>query len=204
MRQETGSNNSAAIQKVSIRLASGGHSFSVDMLPKRAFDSDAETVFEVITHKCTLVPAEVFEPAAAAAYLAADGRACSADERAVFRIEGDKAVVMAAADSCVAQIDDKFGGRAVLTSPLLREYEAKGRELHICTLGGVSFFKLYDGPKLQYAEAAATADSDEVLYYTTLLDREFALGEYLIYISGDEARKTAKLLKRYYRKVLCE
>lgn len=204
MKQETGNNLSEPAKIVSIRLVSGGHSFSVDTLPKRAFDDDATVEFSVSTHKCLLVPAEVFDAAEAEKYLAAEGIYCAGDERAAYRIEGDKAAVMAVNAACLGQISAQFGGRAYITTPLLREYKAAGRELHIHTVGEVSYFKLYDGARLQYAEAAATADSDEILYYTTLISRAADLTAYIIYISGDNAQKTAKLLKRYFKKVQCE
>ena len=205
MRPETGNNSpSADNRKVSVRLDSGGHSFSADNLPKRAFAQDVQVEFTVVTHKTVLVPAEAFDPEAAAALLAVAGLPCSADEEPLCITAGDKTAVAAIDCRCATEIARLFGGRAAFVSPLLHDCPAEERRLCIRTLGKVTFFTITDNGRLRFAEAFRTENSDEVLYYTRELDRRCMLEGYLIYIYGDEASETARLLKRYYKKVKCE
>ncbi len=205
MKRETGNNRTAADKRVSIQLKLGGHSFSKGMLPKKLLEGDAKVEFSVLTHKCLLVPGEMFDERAAAEYLAIEGLGCAQDERAVCDFTEDGIVgVMAVSCGCADEICTLLGDRAVFTTPLVWHYAAQGKEMRIYTAGGVSFIKLYDGERLQYAEAVRTSDSNEVLYYIALLDGVFALADYTAYIRGESASETAKLIKRYFKKTKCE
>ena len=204
MKQATGNNSLKDTKIVSVRIDSGGHYFSVDTLPKAAFENSCNVEFSIVTHKTVLVPAEIFEPEAAASYLEIAGLGCAVGERPVYTVRGDKAVVMAIAESCADTLIDRFDSHIAFCSPLLEEFAGKEKALHIRTIGDVSYFKLYDGENLLFAEALMTDSRDETLYYTALLDRKFGLAAYLIYIYGDRQKQTAKLLKRYFKNIKCE
>lgn len=165
MKPETGNNSvSADVRKVSVRIESGGHSFSVDALPKLAFDENAAVEFVVITHKTVLVPDELFDEAAAGDFLAVAGLPCAAGEKPLCIPDEGCTAVAAVSAECLSEIARQFGPRSRFV----------------------------------------TADADEILYYVCGLDRNFGLGEYHIYIYGDGADETAKLLKRYFKNVKCE
>lgn len=206
MKPVTGNNNpSADVNKVSVRLDSGGHSFSVELLPKKAFDSASVVEFTVITHKSLLIPSEIFEASAAANYLAVAGLACSSAEQPLCMEAGDKTVVAAVDRSCLETIGKQFDSRAVFTSPLLQCCDNPSSKLHICTYDRVACFKLYgeDG-RLRFAEMLRCAGSDDILYYVHELSTQFDIDGFLIYICGDHAVESAKLLKKYFGRVKCE
>ena len=205
MRQVTGNNSRPADKnKVSVRIESGGHSFSLDGLPKKAFDEETTVVFSVITHKTLLVPAELFDQSAAANMLAIAGLECTPDEEPVCTSDNGTVTVMAVAKSAVAAISERFGERARFTSPLSAATNAEGRRLDIRTCGRVSYFTLSEEGRLHFAEALKTDDADEILYYVQAVNNRFILDKYLIYIYGDGAAETAKLLRRYFKGVKCE
>lgn len=205
MKPETGNNSvSADVRKVSVRIESGGHSFSVDALPKLAFDENAAVEFVVITHKTVLVPDELFDEAAAGDFLAVAGLPCAAGEMPLCIPDEGCTAVAAVSAECLSEIARQFGPRARFVSPMVMRSQSAGRRLYIRTFGKVSYFNLWDEGRLRLAEAFVTADADEILYYVCGLDRNFGLGEYHIYIYGDGADETAKLLKRYFKNVKCE
>ena len=204
MKQVTGNNQSHNSKRLSIRLRSGGHSFSCDSLPRAAQNDDTDIEFTVITHKCTLVPAEAFEDSDAAEYLAIEGLACTKEERPVCAADNDTIAVMAVDAACADTVACKFGRRASFTTPLLKRYSPHGKALHIYRADGVVFMKLYDDRTLKYAAAVRAADTDEVLYYAALVNERFGLNDYIIYISGDDSDTCRKVLRKYFTDVRCE
>ena len=205
MRPETGNNHpSADVIKVSVRVDSGGHSFSVDTLPKRASDKKTTVEFVIVTDKTVLVPSDIFSNQDAEALLAAAGVPCNSDEQPLCISAGEMTAVAAVSKRCAELIAGRFGGRAVFASPLLEEFASDGRKLHIRTFGSTACFKLYEDGRLRFAEMLKTAGEDDVLYYVQGLHDHFALDAYHIYIYGDRSAETAKLLKRYFNNVECE
>ena len=205
MRPVTGNNNTSTdVNKVSVRIDSGGHSFSVDTLPAKALEDGVTVEFAVITHKSVLVPSECLDAGDAANWLSVSGLACNSDEQPLCVVSGRHTVVAAVAKTAVEDIAAKIGERAEFTSPLLSHYDSDGKKLHICTFGNVSYFKLYEDNRLRFAEAFKTAGEDDILYYAQGLNAHFGLSGYLIYIYGDRSAETAKLLKRYFKGVRCE
>lgn len=204
MKQVTGNNASPAGKRLSIRLKAGGHSFSVDMLPKAALDSDAEAVFEVITHKSTLVPSEAFDPQLAEDYLAVVGLACSEDECAVYAERNGTVAVMAISRNCRGQIAEALGERASYTSPLLAEHAPEKRTLYLCAEEETLYLKFYDNGGLIMAEALPSKGTDDILYYAAAAGAEFGPAQYDIILSGTRARAAYKILNKYFKNVKCE
>ncbi|MEG2612789.1 MAG: hypothetical protein RR971_04805, partial [Alistipes sp.] len=117
MKQETGKTNIPLnINRMSIQLKRGGHSFSMANLPA----SVVEAKFVVLTDKTLLVPQEEFDESLAANYLRVAGMACSASETPVWSSTKAPIVAIMAADAaCMASIRGKLGDQASFTSPLL-------------------------------------------------------------------------------------
>lgn len=207
MKQETGNSVPATRKRLSIRLKAGGHSFSPDIIPAEAFEEGTDIEFSVLTHKCTLVPREAFEPSLAESYLAVVGLACGSDERAVYAESEDIAAVMAIADGCAEYIDATFGGRASYTAPLLMlsgRTTDDGRRLHICAESGVVYMTFCDRGRMLMAEALPAAGPDDILYHAEQADAEFGPEAYTLSVSGHEAKAAAKLLRKYFKEVQCE
>ncbi len=201
MKQETGNNLSAPQNDVSIQLKLGGHSFSAASLA--SVPDDADITFIVETHKATLVPKQVFDESMAADYLAAVGLSCAADETAVCSdMQAETIAVMAINKSALSEIAGMFGARAGFTSPLLCSDHDGSRNMSIQIIEGVAYFRAFDNG-LQAAEAIRIASDNDVLYYATRIGAALNFGKDTdIYIKG--GKSTAKLIKRYFKKVICE
>lgn len=194
---------------VSIRLGSGGHAFSEEELAaaaSRLNDNPCIVAeFSVETHKTLLVPSEIFDPAAAAGYLAVAGIPCRADEEVISVAAGDMTAVMAADKACTEFIRRTFGDRARFTTPLLTlggKDAQRTLRIHLCR--GVGYFKLCEEGRMRFAEALKTDTTADLLYALQGLDERYGLKGCTIIISGDGAEAQAREVKRYFRKVRCE
>ena len=182
--------------KVSIQLPLGGHSFSLDSLP-----ADDVAMVEVVvdTHKVVLVPREEVSLEVAADLLQVAGKGCSRLEHSVCsELQADVVAVMAIDAEVLAAIVARYEARASFTSPLLDMRHSGERCLTIDVSQGVCYMRLFDGG-LQRAEAYAISSADDILYY---VNSWVGRNDIKIYIKGK--RDIAKLLKKYYKYIVCE
>jgi hypothetical protein len=182
--------------KVSIQLPLGGHSFSLDSLP-----ADDVAMVEVVvdTHKVVLAPREEVSLDTAEQLLQLVGKRCLADEVSVCsELQEDVVAVMAVKRTTLEYIVERFGAKTKFWSPLLDMRHAEESCLTVDWSDDVCYMRLFDGG-LQRAEAIAVATADDLLYNVVewIGDRDIP-----IYIKGE--RKVAKLLARYFRRVICE
>lgn len=203
MKQETGNNLSAPKNDVSIQLKLGGHSFSAASLTGETANRDADILFCVETHKVTLVPKPAFDESCAANYLSAVGLPCAEGETAVCSdMQAETIAVMAIDKTALSEIYAKFGTRAKFTSPLLCNDHDDCRNIFVNIIDGIAYFRAFDNG-LQAAEAVKTASDDDILYYIIRIAEALAFAkDYRIYIKG--GRSAAKLVKRYFKNVICE
>jgi hypothetical protein len=105
---------------------------------------------------------------------------------------------MAIDSNMLHSIVEQWGSRATFTSPLLDMRHSEESCLTIDTTDKVCYIRLFEGG-LQRAEAIDATTPEDVLYLVT---------EWLgnnttpIYIKG--SGETAKLLRKYYKQVICE
>ncbi len=203
MKQATGNNAAASQNKVSIQFNLGGHSFSASALPAEVLNGTDLVLFSVATPKVTLVPRCAFDEALSAQYLAAVGLPCSADETTVCsEMQAETIAIMAIDRNVLDGVLAALGTRARFTSPLLDKRHDSGRNLFVRLADGTAYFRLFDG-KLRLAEAVTVRTADDVLFYALRFLDAAGLGtDTDIYISGN--RTAAKLLKRYFKRVVCE
>lgn len=201
MKQETGNSISAPKNDVSIQLKLGGHSFSTPSLP--TVPTEADVTFIVETHKVTLVPKHVFDESSATSYLSAVGLPCANDETAVYSdINAETIAIMAIDGTTLSEIIGKFGSQAKFTSPLLCNDYDNSRNISIRIIDGIAYIRAFDNG-LQVAEAINTVSDDDILYYTVRIGKALNLDkETAIYIKG--SKSAAKLIKRYFKNVICE
>ena len=203
MRQATGNNTTAANDKVSIQFNLGGHSFSASDLPAEVLGGQDIVLFSVATHKVTLVPRCAFEESLSARYLAAVGLSCDENETTVCsEMQAETIAVMAVDRNVLDGVLALLGIRASFTSPLLDGRHDGSRNMSIRVADGTAYFRLYDNA-LRLAEAIRLKSADDVLFFALQFLDTAGLGtDTDIYISGDRA--AAKLLKRYFKRVVCE
>ncbi len=203
MKQATGNNTAAARNDVSIQFNLGGHSFSASDLPAEVVAGTDDVLFTVCTHKVTLVPQEAFDEALSAQYLAVAGLACSAGETTVCsEMRAATVAVMAIDAALLDKVLAILGTRAKFTSPLLDKRHDEGRNLSIVIADDTAYYRLFDG-SLRLAEAIRLQSADDVLFYALQFVETAGLGNDTdIYIRG--SRSATRLLKRYFKRVVCE
>ena len=203
MKPATGNNLPESAAHVSIQLKLGGHSFSADTLPAQALSGDTRVLCSLVTPRTLLVPREAFRPDRAERYLRIAGLAPLADETTVHSDPAaPEVVVMAVARACSAALRDRLGNRLAFTSPLLHLPAYEGSYTVLRHTGDTLYVRSY-GPELRYAAALAAPTEADVLVHMTDLDAALGLRNQTLHITGNGARETARLLRRYFRRVVC-
>ena len=111
--------------------------------------------------------------------------------------------VMAAHREALRQAEEKLGDRILYTTPLLREVQAGTPTVWAYRTAGLLYIKVYDG-SLRFAGVIPAPDTADVCYFTERLEKEFALKSCELRISGDDAKACGKLLKGYFKRIVCE
>ena len=197
MRQETGSNPISNNNKVSIQVKLGGRSFSAD---KIAVAEGAEQVeFVIDTPRVVLAPREEVSLDTASKLLRIVGKPCRSNEQSVCsELQADIVAIMAIDAEALASIVEKWGSRASFTSPLLDMRHSEEACLTVDATDKVCYMRLFDGG-LQRAKAFDATTPEDVLY---LVNEWLGSNNIPIYIKG--SNETAKLLRKYYKQVICE
>ena len=198
MRQETGSNPNSADKKVSIQVKLGGRSFSADNTIQAEGVENVEFVID--TPRVTLAPREVVTLDNAAEILRLTGKPCHSNEQSVCsELQADIVAIIAIDAHALESIIAKWGSRASFSTPLLDMRHSDEECMTIDCTERVCYMRLFKGG-LQRAEALdATTAEDALLYATEWLGEGSAT---TIYIKGCKA--AAKLLKKYFKRVICE
>lgn len=198
MRQETGSNPNFAYKKVSIQVKLGGLSFSAESV---AVADDIEQVeFVIETPRVLLAPREEVSLDCAGELLRLIGKPCRTNEQSVCsELQTEIVAVMAIDAKALNAIVERWGSRASFTSPLLDMRHCEENCLTIDISDRVCYLRLFDNG-LQRAEAHNATNAEDVLY----LVNEWLSNEKgtPIYIKG--GKECAKLLRKYYKQVICE
>lgn len=184
--------------KVSIRLESGGHSFSEAVL-NEAIASGVGVEVEIITPRTTLMPAEV--ELSPAEVLRMAGLAPLATECAVACEAHDGRVAVLAIDSAAYSIIAASANMAC-TSPLSAvDTSREGVALNLC--GSVLYLHIVDGGVLRVAEALEVDSDADIVYYLERLNEVYLIYNKMAYIKGDTQR-VSSVVKRFFKSVLCE
>ena len=198
MRQVTGSNLTINNKKVSIQVTLGGLSFSAH---KATVADDAESIEIIVdTPRVTLVPREEVTTENAAEYLRIAETPCRSNEQCVCSSLNSEIVAVIAIDSeALTSIVEKWGSRASFTSPLSDMRHSDKNCITLDLSKNVCYIRHFDDG-LQFAEALPYRTADDVLYFVNGASNGH--NDIPIYIKGDN--DTAKLLRRYYKVVICE
>ena len=103
----------------------------------------------------------------------------------------------------VAAGGGEAGDRIRYTTPLLREVQAGTPTVWAYRTAGLLYIKVYDG-SLRFAGVIPAPDTADVCYFTERLEKEFTLKSCELKISGDDAKACGKLLKGYFKRIVCE
>ena len=180
---------------VSIRLMSGGHTFSTKDL-ETIRQAGAGAVVEFVTHKTVLRPEQGFDMANAVDDLTATGYAVAENEVVVSgRAQSGRVAVMAVSAACVEAIE-ALGVEVAYTSPLLAgEDLAEGS--HIALYGDVLYVRVYKGD-LRFAEAIAVENDADLLYYLVSIDKVYGIYNMYARAEGDVERLN-RVCRKYFK-----
>ena len=224
MKQVTGSNPSRSVMKVSIRLASDGHSFSIS--GDGAVAAAAEEVeVELLTACSLLVPAALCAEGDGARLLAAAGMPVrSGDEvvctpptagddplRAVMALPRDAAEALCGRLGIAMPPRTAAGEGASspgipgvrFASPLLHEVAGPEKCVWIRPAGELLYIKVCDG-RLRLAEVFSVPSVDDALCLLDRLAGVFPLSDLPLLLAGAEGEKWRKTMKRYFKQIVCE
>lgn len=198
MRQETGSNPILSNKKVSIQVKLGGRSFSAD---NTAVADSAEHVEIIVdTPRVTLAPREVVTLDNAADFLRLTGKSCRTNEQSVCsELQADIVAIIAIDTHALETIIAKWGSRTSFSTPLLDMRHSDEECLTLDCTDKVCYMRHFK-EGLQRAEALEATTTEDILFHTT---EWLGVGSATtIYIKGNGA--AAKLLKKYFKRVICE
>jgi hypothetical protein len=119
------------------------------------------------------------------------------------------AALMALPRVLVATVEERYGDHYEFTTPLLRTRVCTEPTAWLYLAHGLIYIKVWDGGKLRMAEVLPRKKEEDPLYYAAMIDRRFGLNGFRVVVSGtkaveNEVRSTAKLLNKFYKKVVCE
>ena len=188
-----------SLNNVSIRLLSGGHSFSLEELGARVAATEGAVEVVVLTPKTTLVPEEFFAAEHAALYLNEVGLAVTDGECAVCsKPVGGVVAVMAIDVACFDVLQD---ADVVYTTPLLAECAVEeGSALHL--EGGLLYLRIYNGG-MRFAEVVECANDADILYYLTKIDEVYNIYNMSARAYGDTVR-LQRVAKPLFKELICE
>ena len=184
---------------MSIQVKLGGRSFSADNFA--AAESAEQVEFVIDTPRVTLAPRGEVSIDNASELLRIVGKTCLDNEQSVCsELQADIVAIMAIDHKALNSIVEKWGSRAAFSSPLLDMRHSDDYALTIDCTDNICYMRLFD-EGLRRAEAYAITAPEDVLYHVTeWLDNEE--WETPIYIKGSKA--IAKLLRKYFKQVICE
>ena len=197
MRQETGSNPISGNKKVSIQVKLGGLSFSADKIV--VAEGVEQVEFVIDTPRVILAPREEVSLDTASELLRIVGKPCRSNEQSVCsELQSDIVAVIAIDGKALNAIVERWGSRTSFTSPLLDMRHSDERCLTIDASKRVCYIRLFENG-LQRAEAYDISAQEDVLYLASEWLKDVDIPIYI----KDNA-ETAKLLRKYYKHVICE
>lgn len=185
---------------VSIRLLSGGHSFS--SRDTCGVTSREGVTIELCTHKTTLVPAAMLNASDASCHLRAVGLAPAIDETVVCSTEVNGVVaVMAISSECHDHVARQFVCGLSYSSPLLvAEPPVEGSVLSL--YGDTLYVAVYKSG-LRFAEAMEVKGDADILYYLESVNRVYDIYNMYARAKGDVSRLKG-VCRSMFRSIVCE
>ena len=186
--------------KVSIRLESGGHSFSEAELTEAVASGKGVEVV-VITPRTTLMPTEAAispEEALRAAGIVPQMGECVVQSESV---DGRVAVMVVDAEQH-HRLAEMLGERLAYASPLCDvDIEREGVSMMLC--GKTLYMHIVADGVLRFAEALIAENDADILYYLERCNEVYLIYNKTAYINGDY-RRVKPLAERVFKSVVCE
>lgn len=196
---------------MSIQLTLSGHSFSRSDLPRLSNIDEQGVNIEVITERTMLAPTEILDPEQATELMRVAGFCLDKEDQVVIAHDEKTgiAALMALPRVFVTTVEERYGDHYEFTTPLLRTRVCTEPTVWLYLANDLIYIKVWGGGKLRMAEVLPRKKEEDSLYYAAMIDRRFGLNDFRVVVSGtkaveNEVRSTAKLLNKFYKKVVCE
>lgn len=157
---------------------------TLDAVLKQCAGSSVEIVVD--SHKCALVPKEMFSAEDSARHLADMAIRAASTECVVCSEPVDGIVAVMAVDSVAAESIKGAAAAVTFTSPILMGKSLeRGTYLHLSE--AVLYIRIYDAT-LRFAEAAETTTDGDILFLLESLHRIYGVYNMNAYARGDVER----------------
>lgn len=188
--------------KVSIRLMSGGHSFSREAVDEIAAGLKGAAVVEIVTPRVTLVPTTMFHEEELENYLHMVGHGHKPSEVVVVSPEVDDRVAVLAVDKeCYDYLRAKFGEKLYFVSPLILSRVPKEGAI-IELAGDVMYVRIFNGGMI-FGEALELSTDGDMLYWLESINTVYHIYNMRTRVKGDIARFT-KCCNDLFTNLECE
>lgn len=188
--------------KVSIRLMSGGHSFSREDIDVQAGVLRGNAVVEIITPRTTLVPTTMYHADATESYLRMVGRGHRHDEVVVVSPEvDDRVAIMAINKECYDYLRTTFGDNIHFVSPLILSRVPKEGAI-IELVGEVMYVRIFNGGMI-FGETIVIPTDADMLYALESINAVYHIYNMRTRVKGDVARFT-KCCNDLFTNLECE
>lgn len=188
--------------KVSIRLMSGGHSFSREDIDVLAGALNGNAVVEIITPRTTLVPTTMYHADATESYLRMVGRGHRHDEVVVVSPEvDDRVAIMAINKECYDYLRTTFGDNIHFVSPLILSRVPKEGAI-IELVGEVMYVRIFNGGMI-FGETIVIPTDADMLYALESINAVYHIYNMRTRVKGDVARFT-KCCNDLFTNLECE
>lgn len=196
---------------MSIQLTLSGHSFSRSELLRLSSRDERMVEIEVATERTMLTPIEILDSTPTAELMRIAGFDPREEEQ-IVAVRDEKtgiAALIALPRVLIATVEERYGDRFEFTTPLLRTRVCTEPTAWLYLADNLIYIKVWSGGKLRMAEVLPRKKEEDVLYYAATIDRRFGLNDYRVVVAGtkaseNEVRSTAKLLNKFYKRVVCE
>ena len=196
---------------MSIQLTLSGHSFSHSDLPRLSSRDERVVEIDVATEQTMLAPIEILDSTPNEELMRIAGFTLR-DEEQVVVVRDQKAgitALMALPRVLVSTVEERYGNRFEFTTPLLHTRVCTEPTVWLYLAKDLIYIKVWSDGKLRMAEVLPRKKEEDVLYYAAAIDRRFGLNGFRMVVSGTKAietevRSTAKLLNKFYKRVVCE
>lgn len=161
-----------------------------------------------------IIPAEYSDPESIDGYLAMNDIQLKPGD-AVFNapLDADTVSLIVFDKEAVHSLGSMSAGQYSIKSPFsvndthVEKYGA-GKRRRVCVYlsPGNAYITVYEGKSGSrlYMETFRWATAADILYYISLLDKEFRLGKSKLYLRGARCEEVYGLLRKYFRKSRCE
>lgn len=200
--KETGvkTTNDKTPKIMSTQLMLSGHNFIMAEQFANELDENTPANLRVTidSAKTILVPQSLYEPSMAEGYLSLNDKRVEREECIVTAQKADIVALMVI-DQRIARALKNDKWKVTYSSPLLEGVVSYAKCVRINITEQNTYITISDNGKLQYAEAFATTQIDNILFIVENLHEVLSIKGYEVRVSGPDAESVAEAMKGRFK-----